>query len=279
MGWALLIAILLLSGEEEAHAREWRDTPQSSFPEQKTTPDTFYFTLLLENSSGRPAGTYKGLIQPGIDQPVTVARPAPGAGFLQTFVSDKDGDEASQNIHLNINLTVPAPWYAGWWVYALGVILLGTNLFLLFIWWPARKGIHRPGESGKRNKNTGGAAESSGAEQPDPENEAFANRARSLIEQDFTVHWKVTELARAMTASPSQLHKKLKAATRMYPTAFIRHIRLAKARQLMQEHPGWPSARIAAEVGFNSPSEFSRRFKDAFGATPSAWRATGQSGN
>ena len=100
----------------------------------------------------------------------------------------------------------------------------------------------------------------------------FVKKLKGLIEADYSVQWKVPELAKEMLVSPTQLYKKLKSITGMYPTEFVRYLRLMEATRVMQEHPDWTNTRIAGEVGFSSLSEFSNRFKKFFGVRPTQWR-------
>jgi signal transduction histidine kinase/ligand-binding sensor domain-containing protein/CheY-like chemotaxis protein/AraC-like DNA-binding protein len=101
---------------------------------------------------------------------------------------------------------------------------------------------------------------------------AFIQKVMALIEEDFGKQWEVPVLAEALHLSPSQLHRKLKALTDMHTTQFMRYVRLSRAAQLLITQPEATIAGIAYEVGFNSPSEFSRRFKKRFEMTPKAWR-------
>ncbi|MCO6490920.1 MAG: response regulator, partial [Phaeodactylibacter sp.] len=105
---------------------------------------------------------------------------------------------------------------------------------------------------------------------------AFIKKLKGLIEADYSVQWKVPELAKEMLVSPTQLYKKLKSITGMYPTEFVRYLRLMKATQLMQEHQDWNNTRIAIEVGFSSLSEFSNRFNELLGVRPTQWREGGK---
>ena len=101
---------------------------------------------------------------------------------------------------------------------------------------------------------------------------AFLRKAINLIVEDFSVQWQVPGLARKMLVSTTQFYRKLKSLTGMYPTEFVRYVRLLKACQLMQEHLEWSNTRIAGEVGFSSLSEFSNRFNELFGVRPTQWR-------
>jgi len=68
--------------------------------------------------------------------------------------------------------------------------------------------------------------------------------------------------------SRSQLHRKLVALTDLSATEFIRTYRLNLAKEMIEKNTGTISE-IAYEVGFNSPSYFSKSFKEKFGVSPS----------
>lgn len=87
---------------------------------------------------------------------------------------------------------------------------------------------------------------------------------KHLLDEDFSVDM----LAREVGMSRSQLHRKLVALTELSATDFIRNYRLNLAKQMIENNTGTISE-IAYEVGFNSPSYFSKSFKEKFGASPS----------
>ncbi|MDO6472332.1 two-component regulator propeller domain-containing protein [Maribacter sp. 1_MG-2023] len=78
----------------------------------------------------------------------------------------------------------------------------------------------------------------------------------------------LSQLAKEMHLSESQIYRKLKAITDKSTAVFIRSIRLQKAKELI-ETTNKTISEIAYEVGFNDPSWFSRAFKDEFGFSPS----------
>jgi signal transduction histidine kinase/DNA-binding response OmpR family regulator len=87
---------------------------------------------------------------------------------------------------------------------------------------------------------------------------------KHIVDENFTVD----HLAREVGMSRSQLHRKLVALTELSATEFIRSYRLNLAREKIENHTGSISE-IAYEVGFNSPSYFSKVFKEKFGVSPS----------
>ena len=89
----------------------------------------------------------------------------------------------------------------------------------------------------------------------------------NLADETFSVH----VLARELLLSRSQVHRKIKALTGMSTAIYIRHIRLQKAKVLL-DSGDLTISEIAYQVGFNSLSYFSKSYKDTFGVSPSATR-------
>ncbi len=85
----------------------------------------------------------------------------------------------------------------------------------------------------------------------------------------------VPKLTRLVGMSYSNLHRKLVRAAGMSMMRYIRHKRLQNAAKLLLEHPDWTISQVALEVGFNSHSYFSKRFRDVFGVCPMEWRQWG----
>ena len=82
----------------------------------------------------------------------------------------------------------------------------------------------------------------------------------------------VHRLTRLVGMSRTDLHRKLSRTVGMSTTEYIRLQRLQRAAELLEERPGWSVYQVAMEVGFDNHSYFSRRFKEAFGKCPVAWR-------
>lgn len=86
----------------------------------------------------------------------------------------------------------------------------------------------------------------------------------------------VKKLLRLIGMSRTDLHRKLSRATGMSATQYVRHIRLQHAAILLKEQPHWSIYQIALEVGFESQSYFTKKFKEHFGICPMAFRAVPQ---
>ena len=84
------------------------------------------------------------------------------------------------------------------------------------------------------------------------------------------------KLLRLLGMSRSDLHRKLKAATGMSATEYIRYLRLRRAARLLTEQPERSVFCIAIEVGFNDHSYFTRRFREVYGVSPANFRTAQQ---
>lgn len=87
---------------------------------------------------------------------------------------------------------------------------------------------------------------------------------KHLSEEDFNAE----EFGVEVGMSRTQFYRKLKAITGMPASLYLRNIRLARAKKMIEEKQGNISE-IAYSVGFSSPSYFTKCFKDEFGYPPS----------
>lgn len=78
-------------------------------------------------------------------------------------------------------------------------------------------------------------------------------------------------LAKQLHSSRAQLHRKVKALTGMSITAYINHIKIEKAKVLLQDTQ-LQISEIAYTVGFESPNYFSRIFKKELSISPEVYR-------
>ncbi|MDE5877987.1 MAG: substrate-binding domain-containing protein [Muribaculaceae bacterium] len=94
-------------------------------------------------------------------------------------------------------------------------------------------------------------------------------RAFTKIVEDQLANSELTteEVAEQMGFSRTQLYRKLKALTNYSPNELIRNMRLRKARHLLATTEDTVS-QIAYAVGFNSPSYFSKCFRECYGELP-----------
>ena len=80
----------------------------------------------------------------------------------------------------------------------------------------------------------------------------------------------LTEAARASCLSPFHFHRGFTQAFQVTPHAYLTELRLDRARRLIEA--GSPVLRACVEVGFSSPSSFTKLFASRYGVTPSAAR-------
>ena len=99
--------------------------------------------------------------------------------------------------------------------------------------------------------------------------EVFLNRLMKIVEENMSDElFGVERLSEKMGMSRSQLHRKLNALIGKGPNQLIRSFRLKRAHDLLKVNATTP-AEVAYIVGFNSPSYFTKCFREQFGCTPS----------
>lgn len=82
---------------------------------------------------------------------------------------------------------------------------------------------------------------------------------------------KIDDIAQAIGMSRSVLYGKIKNAIGMTPVDFVRHIRIMRATEMLQQTDE-TLASIAYAVGFSDPKYFSKVFKKEMGVIPSEYR-------
>jgi len=99
--------------------------------------------------------------------------------------------------------------------------------------------------------------------------EIFLKKLVELVEENMSdENFGVEQLGDEIGMSRSQLHRKLKALLDQSPNQFIRSFRLHRAHDLLKQQSATASE-IAYQVGFSSPSYFTKCFHEQFGYTPS----------
>ncbi|GGA54361.1 AraC family transcriptional regulator [Pelagibacterium lentulum] len=96
---------------------------------------------------------------------------------------------------------------------------------------------------------------------------ARIERAISWLREHFAKTVSVDYLAALAGMSPSAFHEHFKAVTGLSPLRYRSQLRLQEARRLMLSE-GLEAAHAGFEVGYNSPSQFSREYNQAFGLPP-----------
>jgi len=100
----------------------------------------------------------------------------------------------------------------------------------------------------------------------------FKQKVQSIIEENIDDEdFGIKNLCQAVALSRSQLHNKIKAATGLSTSIFVRSIRLQKAKYLL-ETTEFNISELAYNVGFKDPSYFSKLFSKTYGVPPSKYR-------
>ena len=115
----------------------------------------------------------------------------------------------------------------------------------------------------------------SGSQQEQQEQEALDDKDQTFIKQLRKVikshipdaDYSVEDLGDEMGLSRVQLYRKVKALTGYSVVDLLRKARLAKAKHLL-ETTDMNISEVAYEVGFTTPSYFTKRFKEEYGIKP-----------
>jgi AraC-like DNA-binding protein len=94
------------------------------------------------------------------------------------------------------------------------------------------------------------------------------SRALRRIHSEYQTNLDVEALAREAFMSVSTFHHAFRAVTATSPLRYIKTVRLHKARRYLSE-AGATAGEAASQVGYASPSQFSREYKRLFGLSPS----------
>ncbi len=92
-------------------------------------------------------------------------------------------------------------------------------------------------------------------------------RAVEWLKENFMQPLRVDELASQVNMSTSTFHHHFRALTAMSPLQYQKWLRLNEARRLMLSK-NEDAAAAAFQVGYESPSQFSREYSRLFGAPP-----------
>lgn len=100
----------------------------------------------------------------------------------------------------------------------------------------------------------------------------FLERLQKIVEENMGEEtFQVEDLGRQIGLSRSQLQRKLAALLDCSPAAYLRRVRLERAKQLLEKNAGTVTE-ICFQVGYGNVSAFARAFREAFGESPSTIR-------
>ncbi len=92
--------------------------------------------------------------------------------------------------------------------------------------------------------------------------------AIQMLRSSFREPLPVADLARSVGMSTSSFHKHFKSITMTTPLQYQKNLRLTEARKLLRAGGASSVSEAAFEVGYESPSQFSREYARKFGAPP-----------
>ena len=92
-------------------------------------------------------------------------------------------------------------------------------------------------------------------------------RAIDWLKSNFTRPLRIDDLASQVNMSPSTFHHHFRTLTAMSPLQYQKWLRLNEARRLMLTE-NTDAATAAFNVGYESPSQFSREYSRLFGSPP-----------
>ncbi|WP_298959543.1 AraC family transcriptional regulator [uncultured Roseibium sp.] len=98
---------------------------------------------------------------------------------------------------------------------------------------------------------------------------ARISTAIARIKREFATALRVEDLAQDAAMSVSAFHAAFKDITGTTPLQFQKMLRLMEARRLLQNEK-LPVSNTAFQVGYESPTQFSREYSRQFGQTPRA---------
>jgi len=110
----------------------------------------------------------------------------------------------------------------------------------------------------------------SGSSSTHPREDAFLQRVQDILDAHLRdEHFGIPQLCQTLNMSRTQLHRKLKAMTGKSTSIYLRSLRLAKAKKLL-ENSDLNISEVAYAVGFSSPVYFSQAFSEEYGVPPNA---------
>ena len=108
------------------------------------------------------------------------------------------------------------------------------------------------------------------AEAP-PDYVARVNRAIDHVVRNLREPLRLEEIARVAGFSPFHFHRVFRSLIGETLNEFVRRVRLERALHLMSHGKKRSLTEVALECGFSSSSDFSRSFKQRFGAPPTGF--------
>ena len=95
---------------------------------------------------------------------------------------------------------------------------------------------------------------------------ARIGRVTAWMQSNYQQPFRVADLAAMANMSPASFHRHFKSITQLTPVQFQKLVRLQEARRLLFNE--LEVASVGYQVGYESPSQFSRDYRKLFGAPP-----------
>lgn len=102
----------------------------------------------------------------------------------------------------------------------------------------------------------------------------FGHQAREYIAAHYAEPLSVDAMARHFHLSRQYFNKLFRRATGLTPHAYLTHVRIRRASELLAD-PALPIKAVAARTGFEDPYHFAKCFKRHTGLTPAQYRRSG----
>lgn len=178
-------------------------------------------------------------------------------------VSNNDGVWSEQNVEYNFTIKKQNS-------YSLVTILILITSLLTLIYIKRLRKKRRDEEEAIINQTTE-LTEAIKEEVNSEQESVFLVSSREFVVENLSnSNFTVNELYAAMSMSKSQFYRTLKNEVDLSPNEFIRNIRLDKSCEFLKSGK-YSINEVAYLVGFNSPSYFTRCFKNKFGISPSEY--------
>ena len=217
---------------------------------------------------------------------------------LLVKATDRYGNWGDEVAGLSV-VRLPA-WWETWWSYTLyiltGVLLVASILYFHFRSRMQRLEIERlvvlaqemrksqlllgaegsnqaPSEDAKPDALMAADAKECPSKTLSKEDRKLLARAKDKVEGHLSdLNYTTEAFASDMCMSRMSLYRKLQRTTGQTPTGFVRMVRLNAAAEMLRTD-GMPVAEVARRAGFDSPSYFTKCFKEAFGVLPVRFRS------
>jgi len=103
----------------------------------------------------------------------------------------------------------------------------------------------------------------------EPVQDRFLSKLTEMVEDRMAnASFNLEELASEMAMSRSTLYREVKRATGLSAGAFVKEVRLLKARQKLEHKSVKAISELSSEIGFSTVSYFNKQYKKRFGKKP-----------